>query len=242
MIQNKAHFSPWFKASIVGHIFNINIFKSSSSKASMRGTSNLSMGMFLLDWKCWLYPLFSIYTLNVYEKIEFVQSTIASAKQFWTQSQHKQTNMDCFILLGQLRFTPKWLAETKVNSHSWLPINYQQDLIKLMSPFFSNTLFTWLLDITLFAVIILFILLLPQWSLLPGIFAGASTTSDLQLWCQSSDPFLISMSFQGNLGSHGFKFISQPRPLLELQCLPNIPTWIFDRHANLTYHKNHPWC
>lgn len=91
-----------------------------------------------------------------------------------------------------------------------------------MSPFFLNTLFTWLLDITLFVVLVLFLLLLPQCSLLSEIFAGASTSSDLQLWCQCSDPFLISMPFQVISSSlMAFRFHLQPRPPPELQ----LPTW-----------------
>lgn len=51
-----AHSSPLFRVNNCGHMFNISICNSSSSKAWLRGISRISVGMIL----CWFNP-FSIY-------------------------------------------------------------------------------------------------------------------------------------------------------------------------------------
>lgn len=101
-----------------------------------------------------------------------------------------------------------------VNSQSWSCKNDQQNLIRLVAAFFSNTLFTWILDITLlfFLLFFSFFIFLSPWSLLPGIYAGASTfLRHLTLGyprAQSSDFLLFTyLYFQGDLlWSHGFQY------------------------------------
>lgn len=98
-----------------------------------------------------------------------------------------------------------------VNSQSWSYVKYQQDLIQLVAPFLSNTVFTCRLDFTLlFVVLVLFLLLLCQRSLLPGMCCILCILRPPTLLCpraQSSDVLFIYMHFPCNpLWSHGFKY------------------------------------